>query len=379
VTTKATTIVIGAGVIGCSIAYHLAKLGMKDVILLEKEFVASKATGVCPGGIRQQWSTELGCLLSKASVSFFENLTEVLHPEIPFHFVKSGFLFLAYSEEVLELYRKNVVLQNSFGIPSQIVSADDIKDLVPDINSAGIIGGAYCKDDGFLEDCYGFANVLASRAKEMGIRIIRDEAIEITLKNNRVSGVKGRNGEFECEIVVNAAGCDSQPLAASLGIQLPITVSKRRLLFTQRVEEHFLNPCLATLEKGWGGKQLQEGHMYMAYIGEGAESLSDYEFMEKSVELGLEILPRLEDVRILRLQTGFYDMTPDGNPILGGMKGIVGYYQAVGFSGHGFMLSPAIGKAMAELITGERPFITIFEWDMDRFEKEGIREEGLVL
>jgi len=376
---NAHCIIIGGGIIGCSIAYHLAQLGMADSIILEKEFIASKATGLCPGGIRQQWSTELGCLLSAASVRFFNNLDEELHPEIPLEFVKSGYLFLAYSENVLEIYRKHVILQNSLEIPSRIVSVEDIKALVPDINPAGIVGGAYCHEDGFLEDCYGFTNVVATRAKEMGVKIVYDEATEIILERDHICGIHGKKGEYRCDIVVNAAGCDAPNLATSAGVQLPVTIGKRRLLYTQRIKEHFLEPCVGALEKGWGAKQLQEGNVYMAYIGEGAETLSDYKFTEKSVELGLEILPRLEKTQILRIQDGYYDMSPDGNPILGNVEGIEGYFQAVGFSGHGFMLSPAVGKVMAELITGKKPCINIDPWHLDRFEKNEICAEGLVL
>jgi len=374
-----TCVIIGAGVTGCSIAYHLGKQGLNDVVVLEKEFIASKATGVCPGGIRQQWSSEIGCLLSKASVQFFKNLKEELHPEIPLEFNQSGYLFLAYSEPVLEAYRKNVTLQNALGIPSQIVSAEDIRELVPDVDAANIFGGAYCREDGYLEDCDGFTNVLASRAREMGARFVYDEAVEILVEGNRVSGVKGKKTVLSCEFVVNAAGYDCAPLAATIGIELPVVADKKRLLYTQRIEEHFLNPCVASLEKGWGGKQLQEGHVYLAYIGQGAEALSNYEFIEKSVELGTEIIPRLNDLRIHRVQEGYYDTTPDNNPILGGIEGVSGYYQAVGFNGHGFMLAPAVGKAMAQLMTGENPFVDISVWHLNRFDSGEVESEDLVL
>ena len=376
---KASCVIIGAGVMGCSIAYHLAKQEMKDVILLEKEFIASKATGICPGGVRQQWSTELGCLLSRASVEFFKNVAEELHPEFPLPFVQSGYLFLAYSDEALKAYRRNVALQNSLRIPSQIVSPKEIRELIPAINTEGILGGAYCREDGYLEDCSGFANVLASRAKEMGVRIVYDEAVGILLEGGRVVGVRTKNSDFSCESVVNVAGCDSPVLAKSIGIEIPLVAGKRRLLYTQKIEDHFLAPCVASLEKGWGGKQLHEGHVYMAYIAEDAEKLSNYEFTEKSVELGMEIIPRLGEVRVHRLQEGFYDITPDDNPILSGVEGIDGYYQAAGFSGHGFMLSPAIGKAMAQLIIGEKPFFDLSAWHLDRFRTQEIKKENLVL
>lgn len=378
-THKATGIIIGAGCIGCSIAYHLAKLGMRDVIILEKEFIASKATGICPGGIRQQWSSELGCLLARESVGFFENIDEELRPAIPLRFIQSGYLFIAYEQDTLTVYRKNVALQNRLGIPSRIVGPEEIKELVPDINVLGMVGASFCAEDGFLEDSYGYTNTLAETAKDMDVRIYYDEAKAILLQGNRVSGIKGRVHDYKCEFVVNAAGCDSAGVAASVGIDLPVVPSKKRLLYTQRIEEHFLNPCLVALDKGWGAKQLQEGHIYMAYLREEADTFSDYEFTEKSVELGLEILPRLSETQILRIQEGYYDMTPDGNPILGNVDGIDGYYHACGFSGHGFMHSPAIGRAMAELIIGKETFVNIRAWYLDRFHKEDIYGEGLII
>jgi sarcosine oxidase subunit beta len=352
---------------------------LKDVVVLEKDFIACKATGVCPGGIRQQWSSEIGCLLSKASVQFFKSLEEELRPEIPLQFQQSGYLFLAYSDEVLDAYRKNVALQNTLGIPSRVVCAEEIADLVQDIDTENVLGGAYCHEDGYLEDCHGFTNVLASRARDMGIRIMNDEAIEITVEGDRVVGVKGRTSHVSCDIAVNVTGCDCIALAGSAGIQLPITPEKRRLLYTQKVDERFLKPCVASLEKRWGGKQLHEGHVYMAYIGKGAEALSNYEFIEKSVDLGTQIIPRLDALRIHRVQEGHYDCTPDNNPILGGVQGINGYYQAVGFSGHGFMLAPAVGKAMAQLITGEKPFVDLTDWHLDRFSNQERMPEDLVL
>lgn len=375
---KAAVVIVGGGVIGCSIAYHLSQSGVGELILLEKEFIASKATGICPGGIRQQWSSETGCLLAKASVDFFKEIERELAPDIPLPFIESGYLFLAFSQEVLQSYATNVALQNRLGIPSRMVSPEEMKFLAPGIELKGIVGGAYCPEDGFLEDGYGFSNTLAKRAKEKGVRIVFDEAEAILLQDNRVCGVTGKKWDYRCEVVVNAAGCDAAALAGSAGIELPVIPSRKRLLYTQRFEQHLVDPCIASIEKGWGGKQLQEGHFYMAYIGEDAEDLTEYEFIEKSVELGLEIFPPLRDAGVLRVQQGYYDMTPDGNPILGGVEGLTGYYQAAGFSGHGFMLSPAVGKVIAQMIQGEEPFVDVSGWRLDRF-RGGVQKEKLVL
>jgi sarcosine oxidase subunit beta len=378
-TTKATCIIIGAGCIGCSIAFHLAELGMKDILILEKEFIAGKATGICPGGIRQQWSNPLGCQLSKLSVQFFKNLQEALKPGNPLEFIQSGYLFLAYSENVLETYRKNVALQNHHGINSQIVTPRKVNELVPDLAMTGIVGGAYCAEDGFLEDSHGFTQALFQRARDLGVRLVYDEAIGLNLEKGRILGVTGRKGEYLCDYVVNAAGCDAPALSATVGVKLPIVASKRRLVYTNRVEEHFLGPCVVSLERAWGAKQLKEGHVYLAYLGDDAERLSDYEFTERSVALGLEMIPRLGELGILRIQEGFYDLTPDQNPVLGSVDGINGYFHATGFSGHGFMLSPAVGRVMAQLITGRTVDVDLSDWHFDRFQKKELPKETMVL
>ena len=312
-------------------------------------------------------------------MGFFGNLEGELRPEVPLDFVQSGYLFLAHTPETLDVYRENVRLQNHLGVPSCILERSEIQRQVPDLNTEGVLGGAFCAEDGFMEDCNGFTNLLAVRAREKGARIVYDEALEIVRDGERVSGIKGRKQDISCDIVVNAAGCDSAPLAATAGLNLPVKPGERRLLYTKRIEEHFLGPCVAALDPGWGGKQLQEGILYMAYLGEGAHSLSDFEFTEKTVELGLELFPRLEEAQVLRIQRGYYDTTPDGNPVVGGVEGLPGYYQATGFNGHGFMISPAMGEVMAELIVTGRTSIDISPWNIMRFEHQDLPAEGLVL
>ncbi len=376
---KSDAVIVGGGVIGCSIAYHLAKAGLGDTIILEKEFLASKASGICPGGIRQQWSSELGCRLSRESAGFFGNLEEELRPETPMDFVRSGYLFLAHTPETLDHYTENVRLQNRLGVPSCILPPGEIQRRVPDLHLEGVLGGAYCGEDGFMEDCNGFTNLLALRAKEGGARIIYDEALEILRDGGAVAGIRGRKHQISTGIVVNAAGCDSAPLAATVGVTLPVTPGERRLLYTTRIHEHFLGPCVAALDRGWGCKQLQEGVLYMAYLGEDAHRLSDLEFTEKTVERGLELFPRLADTQVMRVQRGYYDLTPDGNPVLGGVDGVPGYYQATGFNGHGYMISPAVGRVMTELVREGRTSVDITPWHLERFEGRDLAREGLVL
>ena len=145
---KADCVIIGGGITGASIAYHLTKMGCTDVVLLEKDYLASKATSVCPGGIRSQWQDEAACLYAREAVKFFENLDEELHPDFPLPFYQTGYLFVAHKPETLEIFKKNVALQNRLDIPSEILSPDDIKKIVPEYHTEGVVGGSFCNKDG---------------------------------------------------------------------------------------------------------------------------------------------------------------------------------------------------------------------------------------
>lgn len=371
-------VIIGGGITGASIAYHLTKLGCRDVVLLEKDHLASKATGVCPGGIRAQWQSEAACLYAREAVTFFENLDDELHPDFPLPFHQTGYLFVAHEEETLEVFKKNIALQNSLGIPSELVDADGIRKIVPEFAVDGVLGGAFCNKDGFIEDADGLTQVLVQRAKDAGARVFLESAVRIDQSGDRITGVETDSGRIDTPRVVLAAGCDSPALARPLGLKLPITVERRRLVFTDRLQRRVLEPLVAAMDVGWAGKQLIDGVVYMGYLREARESKNDWDYTEQVAELMLRMMPSLEDVGVKRVVDGYYDSSPDGQPFFGGVSGLAGYYQAVGFSGHGYMLSPSVGKVMAEIILDREPSLPTEPFSFDRF-KNVAAEDGLVI
>ncbi len=371
-------VVIGGGITGASIAYHLTRAGCTNVILLEKDHLASKATTVCPGGIRQQWSSEAACLYARESVRFFENLGGELEPDFPLPFHQTGYLFLAHNERTLAGFRTNVQLQNRLGVSSEILTPEEASKLVPGIKREGLTGASFCATDGFIEDADGLTKLLAVRAENRGARIVLEPAVGITLESDRVSGVRTPSGFIETPAVVLAAGCDSPDLAGPLGLELPIRVERRRLLYTDRLRERLLDPLVAALDIGWAGKQLIDGVIYMGYLRETSEGLDDWAYTERVVEMAIEVMPSLAEIGVKRLVDGFYDTTPDGHPFLGGVRGLEGYFQAAGFSGHGYMLSPAVGRVMAELVLGLEPSLPIEPFSFERFQN-GSHQDPLVL
>ena len=374
-------VIIGGGIAGCSLAYFLAKKGVRDIVLLEKDYLASKETGICPGGIRQQHTNELCARLAKKSVDeFFGRIDEELHPEYPLPFIQSGYMFLAHTENTLKGYRENVEEQNRWGIPSQMLAPHEVLDIVPGMSPESLLGAAFCRTDGFLEDGHGLTQLLGKRIREMGGRILFEEAIGIKVKSEKIVGVQTPKRTIETESVINAAGCESPKVSDWVGIPLPIEIQKRRLLYTARIEERFLEPLVVAFDKGWAGKQLREGNVYMGYLREAEESLSDHRYTEKCVELALHMMPeKMAELRVLKIQEGHYDTTPDGQPVLGRVSGREGYTLMTGFSGHGYMLAPAIGMVLSEILTGQRPSVDIEGLHLERFQETHMDREKLVI
>src|SRR5262249_8669691 len=191
--------------IGCSVAYHLAALGCEDVVLFERGVLAGGVTGVCPGGIRQQFEGEADCRLARHSVRFYERINDILEPDAPFFFERSGYLFLAYSSGSLEKFRKNVSVQNRLGIPSALLTPEVIHSMLPNLAIQGIVGGSFCAEDGFIEDCHGVTNQLAARARGRGASIRREQVRRLA-QNGRQWTLEADSGRLDADHVVLAAG-----------------------------------------------------------------------------------------------------------------------------------------------------------------------------
>ena len=378
---RAEHVIIGGGIAGCSLAYFLVKKGIRDVILLEQEFLASKETGLCPGGIRQQHTNEICARLAKKSVDeFFTKINEELQPEYPFSFLQTGYMFLAHSHKTFQGFEENVKQQNKWGIPSEIIKPEEISKFVPEINRDGLFGAAFCQADGFLEDSHGVTQLLGKRVRDLGGKVLFEEAVDIMTERGRITGVKTNKRVIETESVINAAGCNSPVISSWVGVTLPLEIQKRRLLYTSRMEERFLEPLVVAFDKGWAGKQLSEGNVYLGYLREAEETISDHQFKEKCVEITIHMLPtKMTKLRVQRLQEGCYDMTPDGQPIVGEVDTLKGYYLMTGFSGHGFMLAPALGMVLSDYLTGKKPSIDIDGLSLKRFHDADIDVDKLII
>lgn len=378
---KASVVIIGGGVVGCSIAYNLAKLGVKDVVVLEKKFLASGATGRCGAGVRQQWGTEMNCLLARESMKIFENMNEILQTKRDIDLKQEGYLLLAYSDKEMDQFKKNMELQHRLEIPSRMVTPKEAKEIVPYLNTDKMLGGAFCPTDGHANP-FLVTQAYADAARRLGVEIYTfTEVTGIRREKGKIVGVETNKGYIEAEKVVNAAGGYSALIGEMVGIELPVYAERHQILVTEPVEV-MQGPMVMSFSYNIYCQQVPHGSFIMGF-GDPDEP-RDYDighswgFLEEMAEKATWLLPPLKHLRVVRQWSGLYNITPDRQPILCEAEEVPGFYMAVGFSGHGFMIAPMVGIVMAEMIAGEELSMKL-DLDLGRFDRgELILEPSVV-
>lgn len=375
---SAEAVVIGGGSIGCSVAYNLSRMGVEDVVLVEKSFLASGATGRCAAGVRQQWGTRENCLVAKRSIELLEDLPDELDAELDFR--QSGYLLVASNEDEKSQLEKNMELQNKLGIPSKELSIAEAGDLVPHLNIEQAKGACFCPEDGHLDPfktTFGYARA----AERLGVEInTNTEVIDINYENG-IEAVVTDEGTISTELVVNATGPQAKFIGQMLGLEHPVEPERHQILITEPLE-HSLDPMIISFQHNSYIQQVPHGGFIMGYGNPNEPHYlnykHDWQFLESMANKAVQQLPPLEDVRVLRQWAGHYGISPDGQPILGEVPGYKGYYLACG-CGKGFMLAPAIGEGVAKLIAGEEPSIPIERMNIERFKTGELINEPAVV
>lgn len=375
-------IIIGAGVVGTSIAYHLAKRGCRNVIVLEKNYIGSGSTEKCPGGIRQQFSTETNIKLSMESVKFFEHFED--ETEHAADFCQHGYLILSTSKDELDTFHQNVDLQRKLGLKVYLLSPPEIRDIIPGLNLEDILGATFCPTDGYA-DPYSVVTGFASAAKRLGVKVYEEtEVTGIELTNDKVTGVLTTRGKFEAPIVVNAAGPYASIVGRMVGLDIPIHSSRRHVFITEPLFSYpnlleGLNrpnlPMVVDFHNGFWFRRESSCLLFGMRNPDEPEGFStsvDWDFFTDTLaQVACHRLPGLSDIGIMRGQAGLHADTPDYMAILGETPTIQGLYLACGFSGHGFMHSPAVGRLTADLVLGrETPLPSTWSLGLDRFRHQ---------
>jgi len=371
-TKTADIVIIGGGISGATIGYFLLKNGAKNVVILERDYLTAGATGRCGAGIRQQWGTELNCLMAKFSCEFFENAVDELGYDHDLEFCQGGYLMLISTEKELEQSRKNVALQNSLGIESRMLTTDEIKEIVPKLNTDGLLAGTFHGRDGHLNP-FHTTQAFAEAFKRLGGEIYLHTNVEdIIAENGHIKGVKTNRGTISTNTVVNAAGGYSQQIAEMAGTKLPLYSERHNILVTEQVER-ILTPVLMSFSLNFYCQQVPHGAFLMgrtcADQPRDLRVTADSSFPIEMAKSITKVMPPLKKLRMLRQWAGLYNMSPDKHPIYGESPDIAGFYTAAGFSGRGFMIAPATGQSMAEIILGLKPTLPWEKLGLSRFDK----------
>ncbi|MEF3273462.1 MAG: FAD-binding oxidoreductase [Chloroflexus sp.] len=378
---RAQVVIIGAGVIGASIAFHLAERGWRDTLILEREEVEiSGSTARSAAGVRHQFSSRTNVLLSKYSIErlrYFE--TEVGgHAELR----QVGYLFLINDETTWAQYMRNVAMQRELKVRVEVLSPDEAARFVPGMRIDDLIGATFGPDDGYC-DPYGIALGYLRAAQRHGVRLRRGTPVTgFQITGGRVTGVTTPNGLVGCEIVINCAGPWAGEVAALAGLDLPVRPYRRNVYMTTPFPA-ISAPIPLTIDVGTGFYMRREGQSILMGRSNPAEPSStntnvDWDWLEAVIEAGIHRFPILETASLAEQQcwAGLYEITPDHNPVLGRHPELEGYIDASGFSGHGIMHAPATGLLIAEeVIDGRAHTINIDELRIDRFHRNQLTSE----
>lgn len=379
---KADAVIVGGGVTGASISYNLAKLGMKRVVLCEKETFCNGSTGRCGAGVREQWGQEGNCRLAQAAINMFEHLQEELGYDRDIEFKQKGYLMLAHTEKEWNQFQKNVKLQNSLGIPSRLLTPSEAREVVPALNTEGMLGATYNRRDGHANP-FHTTRAYLSAAERLGAELnYFTEVTGIQMKGGKVRGVRTSGGDIDSPIVINAAGPWAAQTGAMAGVDLPLFTQRHQILVTEPVGP-ILDPMVMSFSIGIYGQQTPHGSLVMG-MGDPKEPKGynighSWDFLHEMSSIMTRLLPVLRDVRVVRQWSGLYTVTPDAHPILGQVPGLEGYYQAVGFSGHGFMLAPVVGQLIAEMAAGKPASMDVSRLDLGRFARGELMVEPSVV
>jgi sarcosine oxidase subunit beta len=351
-------LVIGAGIMGVSTAYHLARLGVRRVTVLERDTVCSGSTALASGGIRHQYANRLGIELTTHSIVTYERFEEEFGVDPNFR--QHGYLILVATEQELQTARRSVALQRSLGVDVELLDAAATKRLCPYLRTDDLLGATYTPRDGYA-DPYLCATGIAARARQLGVVIRQQhEVFGFTRHGDRVTGVTTAAGVFEAPVVVIATGAWSGVVGQLAKVDIPVRPHRRHKFMTAPfAAEHIPAATPFIIDPHRNFSLRREGVGLLLGHGrrdepDGFSTEIDRSLEPRVIERAIHRAPVLADAALMRAYAGLYEMTPDQTGIVSAVPGVAGLHVIAGFSGHGFMHGPIAGQLMAELIVHGR-------------------------
>ncbi|MFL6211424.1 MAG: NAD(P)/FAD-dependent oxidoreductase [Pyrinomonadaceae bacterium] len=385
-TETADVVIIGSGIVGSSVAYHLAAAGCTNVLVIEREAHQGQgSTGKSMGGVRAQFATPVNIQMSLYSIGFFAQFDEVTgHPA---DYRPHGYLFVATSERHLDYLKANHARQAALGLNNvKFVSPAEIVEIVPQLRADDIVGGTFCPTDGFV-DPHSVMMGFMLNARARGVRLWLDTTVtDIETEGDQITGVVTTRGRVATRNVVNAAGAWAAEVARMAGAELPVVPLRRQLVPTEPFDglpARF--PMVIDMSTGFHFRR--EGLRILLAWNDpeetpGFKTEFDPAFVEKILTRAADRVPCLAEAQVNagRAWAGLYEMTPDHHAIIGPAPGVGGLYFANGFSGHGVMHSPATGRVTAELILdGRASLLDVSPLSVDRFTTGKLLHETALL
>jgi sarcosine oxidase, subunit beta len=384
----ADVVVIGAGIMGLSIAYHLARLGVENITVVDKSYLCGGASGRNGGGIRAQWSSEANIRLMQESIRMCQDFANEF--KINVWLRQGGYLFLARTEERRRSLEESCKLQRECGLATRLLSPREAQRIVPELSLDGVTAATFNPDDGVVFP-WPFVWGFAQAATKLGVELATfTDVTGIDVKGTTIEGVRVSSGKgsqrrehrIRTNKVVNAAGAWSPEIAKLVGVELPNKPHRHEICSTEPLKP-WLKPLVADLGNGLYFSQSTRGEI-VGGIGQqrvppGLDQNSSFAFLGLYARALVATCPVLGKVKVLRQWSGCYDVTPDANPIVGGVDAVEHFYQASGFMGHGFMMAPVMGKLIAEHIAKQTHLPMFDRWNLRRFKEGKLLTEAMII
>jgi sarcosine oxidase subunit beta len=380
VTSKAQVVIIGGGIMGLGLAWNLAQLGITDVVVLEQGYLCAGASGRNGGGVRMQWGTPTLIELARRSIDLMSRFARDMGIHVWFR--RGGYLFLAKSDAVVARIERSAALHNKHGVPTQVITPDAARDIVPELTMKGVQACAWNPKDAVIFP-WPFLWGYAQAAQKKGVKVETfTRVMGFEQSRGAVTKVLTDRGEIACETVVIASGAWSPQVASLAGVTLPNEPHRHEICSSEPLKP-FIGPLVSVLDSGLYFSQSMRGEI-VGGMGDPKEPAgmnlgSSMRFLSRYSQALTEQLPRAGKVKILRQWAGPYDVTPDNSPILGRTKGLANMLHLHGFVGHGFMMAPAVTERMAKwMATGESD--ELFErFSLSRFAEGRLEREDMII
>jgi sarcosine oxidase subunit beta len=364
----ADVVIVGGGVVGISAAFHLAEAGA-EVVLLERDQLASGSTSKAAGGLRAQFSDALNIQIAKRSLEAYKQFEQ--RPGWDIDFEEIGYLFLLTTETELDVFKRSVALQNELGVPSRIITPEEARALCPLLAGDDILAASYCPTDAHATP-ESVVQGYASGARRHGAHIAVSTPVEgVDIKDGTITAVRTPHGVVQTGTVISAAGAWSRMCGEMAGVALDVTPLRRQVLFTAPMADLPARLPL-TIDFATGFYFHREGRGLLMGMpdpdetpGFATETTDDW--IPGLLEIAERRAPRIASAPIQGGWAGLYDMSPDHNAMIGEAKSVSRFLYATGFSGHGFLQGPATGEILRDLVLGRDPFVDVTPMSADRF------------